>query len=245
MSIHSSKVYRPINEVDSSTIDLRSIWWNPTPLKKLPSLKILGGVVVAIFMLLAVSFPVGLIAAIGAGVYFYNLKKSNNTAVDATSLNLIQQEINQSINKAKSQIKIDLGISDHDFSDAENNKTLFSVWNSVAASVTKFEQINLASKINVYTAIITPKGVGYHHTIYDVISQNFYPGNAELMLWNRISRVARVGMSSLIIEANSGSRIEIPLQDDRTMNLENEGNDAITSLVNPFVSMAQKHLATS
>ena len=65
------------------------------------------------------------------------------------------------------------------------------------------------------------------------------------MLWNRISRVARVGMSSLIIEANSGSRIEIPLQDDRTMNLENEGNDAITSLVNPFVSMAQKHLATS
>ena len=79
MSIHSSKIYRPINEVDSSTIDLRSIWWNPTPLKKLPSLKILGGVVVAIFMLLAVFLPVGLIAAIGAGVYFYNLKKFNNT----------------------------------------------------------------------------------------------------------------------------------------------------------------------
>lgn len=245
MSIHYSKVYRPINEVESSTNELRSIWWNPIPLRTLPSLKILGGIVAAIFILLGVSPMVGLIAAIGAGAYIFNLKKANSAVVDATSLNLIRQEINQSINKANSQIKIDLGISEPEFNDAVTNETLicFSIYD--ASSVAKFEHINLASKIDIYTAIITPKGVGYHRTVYDVISQNFYPVNAELLLWNRISRVAREGMSKLIIEANSGSRIEIPLHDARITHVEDQANEGITSKVNPFVSMAQHHLATN
>jgi hypothetical protein len=243
MSIYYSKNYRPINEVDQSSLELRSVWWNPQPKRKLPNIKVLGGICLALLVLVIAARLVGILGLLGAGAYIYWMKKSNSQTIDATSLSLINQEIVESVSRAKNQIKSDLGISDEELLDAENNQVLINLLSGVPSSGTTLEGKALFSKINIYTAVITNKGVGYHLTTYDVLTQKFHPGSAELMLWNRIARVARDGMSTLIIEATSGTRIEIPLTGVRTTNEENENSDGITTLVNPFVSLAQRYLA--
>lgn len=234
--------FRPIEEVDDDQESLRKVWWHPIPKRPFPNWKVLAGIGFAIIILLSVNPLVGLAAIAGAGFYIYYLKKSNDVAIQATSLAILEDNMIQAIRRTVGQVIPDFEISQREFTEARDNGLL--IWFSTGHQTSSLPvHIPLHARINVYVAILTNKGIAYLDSTYDTIANRFLPGQGELLLWNRIARVRREGLDALVIESTGGSKVTIPLDDTTVDNQNHQGfADLITNRVNPFVRAANRYL---
>lgn len=234
--------YRPIKEVDTSTAELRGVWWNPTLKSKLPSWKVWA--VVAFFAVAALGAQplLGILIIAAAIAYVVMKNRANSQPIEATSLQVLRNEISSAIEKTTNQLGPDLGIESLEFNDARASKLLL-VLSEGAGPIRVQPAPGVFEQVKTSVFIITPKGLGYLINEYDTVNQRFRRHDSELLFWKRVARV-RVSGEKLIIEATSGSKVEVPL--DPESKVESPGfGVSITELVNPFVREAQKRLEAS
>lgn len=228
---------RPIKQVDIANPALRAVWWNPVPTSPLPSWKVWA--VVAFFALAALGTNpiVGLLIIAGAVAFVVMKRRANAVPVEATSLELIREEISNAIAMTVNQVGPDLGITAEEFKDAQAQNLLLV--NTVGEGGTYNQAAGVYRRIQTYVAIITPKGLGYLTGFYNTIDATFSPDTRELILWKKVGRVV---VSSNALEINvAGSSITVPLDESSRVVSPGFGK-SITELVNPFVREAQKRL---
>lgn len=230
-------MYRPIKEVDTSSKELRSVWWNPVPTQPLPSWKVWAVVAVIAIAFFGSNPLLGLLVIAGAVAFIVMRIRQNKVPVEATSLKILEDEIARAIDKTINQVGPDLGVTEPEFEDAKSQQLLLVISQGEGGTFNKAPRI--FREIQTFVAFITPKGLGYLKGFYNTIEQAFIPDTRELILWKKVGRVILSG-NNLII-AVQGSEIHVPLDPENKVVSPGFG-ESITSLVNPFVREAQKRL---
>jgi hypothetical protein len=230
-------MYRPIKEVEKSTEELRSVWWNPVQTQPLPSWKVWAVVAVIALIMLQVEVLVGLLVIGGAVAFIVTRIRQNQVPVEATSLVILRKEIDEAINKIINQIGPDLGVTSEEYNDAKSQRLLLVI--SEGEGKTFKESVGVYRDIKTYVAFIIPKGLGYLTGNYNTISQRFTADTRELILWKKVGRVILSGRNLTI--AVQGSEVLIPLEPDNRVSTPGFG-ESITNLVDPFIRESQRRL---
>jgi hypothetical protein len=241
MTVLKFKGFKPIEEVDRNVRELREPWWNPIPATSLPEPKILIGIAVAIIVAFIANPLIGLVGIAAAGLYYFWLMKSNSMATQATKLERIAGMTEIAIKQAVKELGEEFRIEQEFLDECIDNGRLI-VLSKGFDSPPITTHIPIFAKIVIHLALISNRGILYSNRVFDVKVGFLHPGDSEMLVWNRLSRVKRDGTSDLLIETNGGSKILIPLDDTRITDLAEEGANEIALRVSPFVKAAQRFL---
>jgi hypothetical protein len=232
--------YRTFQEVSNEDSEHRGRWWNPVRSKTLPSWKIsLAALLISILLIQAI---IGLLGIAAIVFYVLRVKKENAVPVDATQLQILRESQVSAGVRARNQIEVDLGLTRVEIEDAESNHRFIHA--GIGSDPNPMSP-DIFRSVTYYTAVVTPRGIGWHVSTFSLLTNQFSLGESELMLWNRVARVVRES-GKLVIEASSGSRREFPLDSLKTPgDFSGSPESYITTMVNPFVQAAQKYLGDS
>lgn len=243
--------FRPLELTTERTEATRSAWFTGIEKRSLfpwmPKLNVIGMVVVGSLLLAVVGATYGL--ALVAFFFYYRWVQQQNGPVPALRPEIMAEEREAAIKRARNQAMVDCGVNETEWKDAVESGRVVAVAESSDVVLVREHGILLAAEVRIVTAGAMDGGMVQHETTWLASRGSDPSGNAfvrsedQQIPWRAVSRVRR-GDGRLTIETVGGSATSVSLvaaesrESETAVNLNRE--DYITAFVPTFVEAAQK-----